>query len=116
MGMFRWLKDGKTWIYERCTISVEGDDVFFRVRHFAAPKLAARKEKDGALTLKLVGQNAEQVIFQSDKLDMPKVQIIKKTADGVTIRTQGLKMQNAKCKMQNESWRMDAPVLPFVAD
>ncbi len=91
MGMFRWIKDGKTWIYELCTITVEGVDIYFRLRHFASPSLAAWEEKDAALTLKLVSQDAGQVIFQSDKLAMPKTYTISKTAEGITIRTEGLR-------------------------
>lgn len=91
MGMFRWIKQDKTWIFELCTISIEGEDVFFRLRHFGSPKLDAWEEKDGAITLKMVTQDADQVIFQSDKHDMPKILIIKKTADGVTIRMEGVR-------------------------
>ena len=34
IGMFRWSKQGKLWMTELMHITAEGEDVFFRLKHF----------------------------------------------------------------------------------
>ena len=48
MGMFRWLKKDKTWIYELLTIREESGSLVFRFRHFS-DKLSAWEEKESRL-------------------------------------------------------------------
>lgn len=52
MGMFRWLRDGKVWLYEFLTIREEGDSLVLRFRHFG-PALGCWEEKETPLTLNL---------------------------------------------------------------
>ncbi|MGB0715283.1 MAG: DUF6265 family protein [Phycisphaerae bacterium] len=52
IGMFRWVRDGKIWLYEFLTLRAEGDSVVLRFRHFG-PALGCWEEKETPLTLNL---------------------------------------------------------------
>ena len=91
MGMFRWIKGGKASIYELCTITVEDDDLIFRIRHFHGPKLDAWEDKEAALTLKATNLEPNVVAFQTSKIDMPRIYGFEKTDTGITVRIEGLR-------------------------
>lgn len=63
MGMFRWLKNGKVWIYELLTIREEEDSLVFRFRHFDKG-LTAWEPKEAPLTYRLKSVGPDEVVFQ----------------------------------------------------
>lgn len=72
MGVFRWVRGDKTWMYELLTVTAEGEDVVFRLRHFNSPNLTPWEEKDGALTYKMVLLEKDKVVFENPQRDMPR--------------------------------------------
>lgn len=64
MGMFRWLKDGKVWIYELLTIREENATLVLRFRHFAGDLTAWEPETE-PLTYRLDSLTAERAVFEN---------------------------------------------------
>lgn len=62
-GMFRWLKDGKLWMVELMTITIDDGTPVFRIRHFDRRQVAW-EEKDGALTYPLKQASAKEAHFE----------------------------------------------------
>lgn len=90
MGVFRWVRGDKTWMYELLTLTAEGEDVFFRLRHFNSPALTPWEEKDGALTYKMVLLEKDKVVFENPQRDMPRRFIWLRTGpDTCTHRLEG---------------------------
>ncbi len=71
MGVFRWVKSGKVWIYELVTISQDDDQVVFRLRHFDR-KLVAWEEKNESLTYTMTTQGDREVIFENPERQAPR--------------------------------------------
>ena len=63
MGMWRFVSKGQTRIYELLTLTVEGNFVLLRIRHFN-PKLGAREEKEQPVELPLVSKGKDQAVFE----------------------------------------------------
>lgn len=63
MGMWRYVSKGQTRIYELLTLTVEGNGVLLRIRHFD-PKLVAREEKEQSVELPLVSKGKDQAVFE----------------------------------------------------
>ncbi len=90
MGVFRWIRGDKTWMYELLTVTAEGEDVVFRLRHFNSPALTPWEEKDGALTYKMVLLEKDKVVFENPQRDMPRRFIWLRTGpDKCTHRLEG---------------------------
>ena len=51
MGMFRWMKDDKVWMYELMTIIADGDEIVFRLKHFDR-NMVGWEEKDKSISAK----------------------------------------------------------------
>jgi hypothetical protein len=70
MGMFRWLKKDKTWIYEILAIREEGGSLVFRFRHFS-DKMHAWEEKEKPLMFRLVSLTKREAVFENPSGDDP---------------------------------------------
>lgn len=71
MGVFRWVKSGKVWMFEFMTITVDGDDIIFRLRHFDR-KLKPWEPQDAPLTYKLKSVSDDEVVFESPEKNDPR--------------------------------------------
>jgi hypothetical protein len=71
MGMFRWLKEGKVWLYEILTIRAEEDGIRFRFRHFSET-LVPWEPKDKPLTFKLISLEDGEAVFENPLQDHPR--------------------------------------------
>ncbi len=47
MGCFRWVREGKVWMYEFTLLSEEADGIVLRIKHFK-PDFVGWEEKDQA--------------------------------------------------------------------
>jgi hypothetical protein len=63
MGMWRYVQNGATRIYEILTLTAEGGNVVLRIRHFD-PRLVAREEKDRPVALPLVAKREGEAVFE----------------------------------------------------
>ena len=63
VGAFRWFKEGKLWMTEFLNITVEGDDVIFRLKHFDR-KMVGWEEKDKAINMKLTHVASDEAVFE----------------------------------------------------
>lgn len=70
MGMWRYVVDGKTRIYELLAITLEPTGVVMRVRHFD-PKLVGREDRDKSVELRLVAWTPGEVSFEGPALGAP---------------------------------------------
>ncbi|MGD2110042.1 MAG: DUF6265 family protein [Phycisphaerae bacterium] len=68
MGMFRWVKQGKVWIYELLTIREEAGTLVFRFRHFG-DDLASWEPKTEPLTYWLSSIKKNEAVFTNPDSD-----------------------------------------------
>ena len=68
IGMFRWLKDGKVWIYELFTIREERGTLVFRFRHFGND-MSSWEPKSEPLTYQLASFGDDEVVFENPSSD-----------------------------------------------
>lgn len=64
MGVFRWIREGKVWIYELLTIREEDATLVLRFRHFSS-ELVPWEEKNEPLTYRLVSHSDREAIFEN---------------------------------------------------
>ena len=64
IGMFRWLKDGKVWIYELMAIREESETLVFRFRHFSN-EMNSWEAKTEPLTYRLVSFSDNEAVFEN---------------------------------------------------
>lgn len=64
VGSFRWIKDGKVWIYELMTIREEGGTLVFRFRHFASD-MTAWEPKTEPITYRLLSLGDREAVFEN---------------------------------------------------
>jgi predicted enzyme related to lactoylglutathione lyase len=85
-GMFRWNRDGKPWMCEFMSITLEGEKPVFRLRHFN-PALKPW-EKELPLTYPLKTMSANEVVFEDPQsaADHPRRFVYKRTGDTLTVR------------------------------
>jgi len=78
VGMFRWVKQDKVWIYEILTIREESGTLVFRFRHFS-DELDAWEPKAEPLTYRLSSIKDDEVVFTNP--DSDKYRMISFTRD-----------------------------------
>jgi hypothetical protein len=66
MGMWRYVKDGRTRIYELLTLTPDGPGIVLRIRHFD-PQLVAREEKERPVALPLVAKGPKLAVFEGSE-------------------------------------------------
>jgi hypothetical protein len=71
MGMFRWIKDGKVWMFELITITAADDGIVLRLKHFDR-RLTGWEEKDEALTYPLVRHGPGEAVFEDPGRNHPR--------------------------------------------
>ena len=64
MGMFRWLKEGRVWIYEMLTIREEAGTLVMRFRHFS-DSLVTWEPKEEPLTYRLTRVSDTEAVFEN---------------------------------------------------
>ena len=89
MGMFRWIKDGKVWMYELLTIRDEESGPVFRFRHFSN-ELGAWEDKDKPLTFGYVSHTDNEVVFENpQRKQMHRFIFRRDGTDALVIRLEG---------------------------
>ena len=68
IGMFRWIKDGRVWIYELLTIREERETLVLRFRHFGND-MSSWEPKDEPLTYRLASFTDNEVVFENPSSD-----------------------------------------------
>jgi hypothetical protein len=63
VGMWRLVIDGTPRVFELLSLTVEGDDVVLRLRHFDA-RLVAREEKTAPLALRRAEAGEKMAVFR----------------------------------------------------
>ena len=71
IGMFRWAKGNRAWMFELMSITVEKGQVRFRLKHFDR-NMIGWEEKDQALSYTLKSQGPREVIFENPKRNDPR--------------------------------------------
>jgi hypothetical protein len=69
VGMWRFVAQGQTRIYEILTLTAENGNVMLRIRHFN-PRLVAREEKDRPVELPLVAKGPDEAVFEGPELNL----------------------------------------------
>jgi len=64
MGCFRWVREGKVWMYEFTQLAEEEGGIVLRIKHFHAATFIGWEEKDQAKTFDLVEASGDQAIFR----------------------------------------------------
>jgi uncharacterized protein DUF6265 len=84
LGMWRFVTEGKAWIYELLSIRQEAASLVLLLRHFD-PQLKAREEKDAPLVLPLVRKSEGEAVFEgrSSKGGLLRLTYRKQGADGL---------------------------------
>lgn len=62
VGSFRWTRDGRLWMTEHMSITDEGADVIFRLRHFSA-EMAAWEERGDPFVYRLTERDGRRATF-----------------------------------------------------
>ena len=87
VGMFRWIKNGRVWIYELLTIRREADGIVFRFRHFSN-ELVPWEPKDAPLTFKLVSFSEGKAVFENPEHETRRYSFIKDGEKGLRVHLQ----------------------------
>jgi len=90
MGVFRWIRNGKVWIYELLTIREENGSLAFRFRHFGND-MNAWEEKDKPISYGLNSLSQNEVIFENTDSEKARRYIFRKTDDGMLVRLESEK-------------------------
>jgi hypothetical protein len=80
MGMFRWMKNDKLWIYELLTIREEAGTLVFRFRHFGKA-LEAWEAKDQPLTYRLKSLTSDEAVFENSESEKAARYIFRRSGD-----------------------------------
>jgi predicted enzyme related to lactoylglutathione lyase len=84
-GMFRWSRDGKAWMCELMSITVENDQTLFRLRHF--DRALKPWEKDTPLTYGMTRLTDREVVFEDPDSgpDHPRRFIYERAGDELSV-------------------------------
>ncbi len=89
VGVLRWIKDGKVWMYELMAISNDKDKLVFRLRHFSREQTPWEKKDAGFVyPLKLITK--DEVVFENPDRNQPRRFIYRRSgANELTARLEG---------------------------
>jgi len=90
MGVFRWMKGERVWIYELLTIREEEGTLVFRFRHFGKG-LEAWEPKDQPLTYRLKSLTPGEAVFENPESDKARRYIFRKSGDAMVVRLESEK-------------------------
>ena len=89
MGVFRWIKRGKIWMYELLTIRDEESGPVYRFRHFS-DQLRAWEEKDKPLTFAYLSHGPGEIVFENPERDHPRRFVFRmEREDTLLVRLEG---------------------------
>lgn len=89
-GMFRWSRQGKTFLYEIITIEEEDDGrLVYRMRHFNRGLKPWESEKDAPLTMNIVQAAGASVTFEDPEREFPRRIEYERAGDVMHIRLIG---------------------------
>lgn len=94
MGAFRWIREGKVWIYELLTIREEDGTLVLRFRHFS-DELVPWEEKNEPLTYRLVSSTDREAIFENPDSESHRRYAFERLDDKTMIVSVGA-MKNGK--------------------
>ena len=80
MGMFRWLKEGRVWIYEMLTIREEAGTLVLRFRHFSE-SLVAWEPKEEPLTYRLTRVNDTEAVFENPESESHRMYAFRRVGE-----------------------------------
>jgi hypothetical protein len=89
MCSFRWMKGGKTWMYELITITEEGPNLVLRLKHFSA-QLAGWEAKDESLDFTLVRLGDQEAVFEHPTRENARRLTYHRTGDTLIARVEGI--------------------------
>lgn len=81
VGVFRWLKKGKGWVYEYVTIEDTGDGPVFHLRHFG-PGAIAWEDKSEPFRYPLLRRGRHEVVFENPSRTKPRRFVYRLATDG----------------------------------
>jgi HEAT repeat protein len=84
IGTFRWVRGGKVWFYELCTVETEAESLVFRIKHFY-PGMKGWEEKDEAVTFDLVSLGAGEAAFFKRGGKEPKWMVYRRVDPGTLV-------------------------------
>ena len=91
IGIFRWVKGGKLWMFELLSITAEDGQVIFRLKHFDA-KMVGWEEKDQSLNWKLARIEGPDHIFENPEQKSASRFTLRRNGDsGLTVVLEGEK-------------------------
>ena len=86
VGTFRWIKNGKVWIYELMTIREEDDTLVFRFRHFGND-LEAWEPKTEPITYRLLSLSDRKAVFENpDDAEHHRYELSRPDEDTLMVR------------------------------
>jgi hypothetical protein len=81
MGMFRWIRDGATRLFEIIAIEGEGDGtIVMRIKHFF-PGLKSMEENDEHIAIELVALGPNRAVWHKRGSDAGRWLIYERTGD-----------------------------------
>lgn len=86
IGMFRWARQEKVWLYELMSIESENHTLVFRLRHFNRELEPWKSEAAGPLTYPLLLLTENEVVFEDPERDEPRRFIYSREGDELTVR------------------------------
>ncbi len=89
VGMFRWARQGKFWLYELMSIEEENGSLVFRLRHFNRGLEPWASEASGPLTYPLASLEENKVVFENPERDSPRRFVYERNDEQLTIKMQG---------------------------
>ena len=103
MGMFRWVKGGKVWIYELLTIRAEEGTLVFRFRHFSN-EMGAWEPKEEPLTYRLTSLSQHEAVFENPKSEKHRLYAFQREGDDTLIVRVGA-LRNGKISASEFRYR-----------
>ena len=71
VGVLRWIKGGKVWMYELMAISIDNDKLVYRLRHFSREQTPWEK-KDAGFAYPLTRITEGEVVFENPNRNQPR--------------------------------------------
>lgn len=102
MCSFRWMKGGKSWMYELVTITQSDNEITLRLKHFSS-KLVGWEDKDECLDFALVELTDRKAVFEHPTRTNAKRLIFQRPSDDVLIaRVEGLEDDGSTTTLEIE--------------
>lgn len=91
IGTSRWIRQGKTALYELFTIEREGETLHLRMRHFNRGLVPWKSEAGGPLSWPLASASGQEVVFEEKSRDFPRRMVYRRPEkDVLVVRLEGV--------------------------